>query len=283
MCPTVRLSHSTPNIAHTYFQTILVIQSDQYPILHGVIWKTHLYCYHILRQIIEPCCHKRGIWIASYLPYSLLSLLIHHADTNKFPLKSILFSDHFYSITLLAIWNNPQIQLTSKGDAISLWESGMSLATRYTGTINSSIYSGLFPLPPLPIPPVPPTPPIPGPIPVPTPPPNPSPIRPKPITYLKGKIIKERYKRKMSRVYKLTWVASPDLSVKSYRIYRNFQLIKRKSGLGHHSHFFRKKFGIGHFFTSKNRYPLKKQRAVYTVTSVNAYGIESEPLKVTLK
>ena len=87
--------------------------------------------------------------------------------------------------------NNAHVVITVNGDALIVCQNSFNEFTE--GTIDSSVFVNIFGL-----------------------------LEP---SYLKGSVIENKFLGQSERVHNLTWVANPDVSVVSYRLYRNSVLL----------------------------------------------------------
>ncbi len=89
-----------------------------------------------------------------------------------------------------------------------------------------------------------------------------------PPSNFKGKIIKREFATQTEYIHRLTWDPSPDVSVVSYRLFRNGRLIATIPAQGPFA------------FNDHNR--KKCQVDVYTLVAINSNGLESQALIVRL-
>jgi hypothetical protein len=179
---------------------------------------------------------------------------------------------------------NSQGVVTAKGDAVVIWEDDINSTLGKVGTINSSIYLGLFPAISLPLPssnpvepssstplspnkPAEPSPSTPSPAENPL---NQPPSIPLPPTAFAGEVVKNKFATQTDRIHSLTWNASQDPTVVAYKLYRNSVLIAAINATG-----------PSFSYEDHNRH--KKVADTYALTSVNSDGIESDPLTLILQ
>lgn len=133
-----------------------------------------------------------------------------------------------------------QVSLTAQGDAVAIWSKEVGESSV---TINSAIYLDLFPLPP----------------PVPSPPRN-----------FNGEVVRNAFAVQTDRIHRLTWTASVDRNVVSYKLYRNSKLLKTFANQG-----------ASFSYSDHNR--IKGVIDTYTLESVSGANVPSAQLTLQLE
>jgi len=205
---------------------------------------------------ISTCLAAEGVWSKPYAVSPPLETVIAPqvgVDVNS---------------NILVVWNNSTLKGTVQAAAGVISSALTPVQPVEIPTPKDDLTDGSGSLQP----PVVDSPPIPQPAPAPVinPPATPSPAvtAPAPPTNLRGSVFKNRHSSQADRIVQLRWDPSPDPSVVGYNIYRDSKLIANvplASSSGYDDHMRRK--WVSH---------------VYLVVSVNAAGIESPYITVTL-